>query len=238
MDLLVRLYLFWPWICHLLAVLWLWLLEKVGITDINHFSLVLRQPLLRNIHISVSRAIAHLKREHLHKSELIRQKGVLFNHCRSCHPATILSQSVDLFVSFVLHHTKVLPLLDYSPLLGPPLGHLCEPSQLVSLAYHVAQLTNNYCQLFERQYFVFISDFSLRDSLIVECELVQTGPIFVFVFEEGISKQSEIKRNRAGFPLGLQGVLVRVTHLSDGFQHSLHAIKIIVFAKGEGQSQI
>lgn len=42
MDLLVRLYLFWPWICHLLAVLWLWLLEKVGITDINHFSLVLR----------------------------------------------------------------------------------------------------------------------------------------------------------------------------------------------------
>lgn len=188
MQLFMRIYLLGHRIRDLLILLRL-ILHKPIVIDIDDLPLVLTQPLHRHIHLPMSRAIIHLKRESLDIPHLIGQHSWFLSHnLRKRQPSLILPHPIDHPISLILDHPQILPLLDDPLLLVPPLNRLIHPIHLILPLVHIPNLAHNHKQFLVTPHLISISNVLCSYPLVVQHKLmVQLLELFL-LFEEGVEE--------------------------------------------------
>lgn len=108
------------------------------------------------------------------------------NNFRFVQPLSHLSQFFNFSISFVLDNSQILPLFNLSFLLSPPFPSFLKSSQHIILGFYVSQIAKDGKQFFMRCSFILVRNKLIKDSFVVEGNLMSKSSKVLLIFEEGI----------------------------------------------------
>ena len=166
---------------HLLDVI------QICIDNIDFFSFILCKSFDWDIHLLMNCSIVALIRKYFSVPYLVGKIGVRrSNNFRFVQPLSHLSQLFNFSISFVLDNTQILPLLNFSFLLSPPFPSFLKSGHHIILGFYICQITKNGKQFFMRCSFILIRNKLIKDSFVVEGNLMSKSSKVLLIFEEGI----------------------------------------------------